>query len=74
MGQWTGPEWPTANCGGDEPPTVCPHVCDESTNCTRNTPCSAEGCLFDIVQGVVPGLTLHERHAVALFECSTWLK
>jgi hypothetical protein len=36
------------NCGGGGPPTVCPHVCDATTNCTRNIPCSAGGCLFDL--------------------------
>ena len=45
--QWTGPTWPVGDCGiaGG----VCPHVCNVSfSNCTRNTPCSAGGCLFDL--------------------------
>ena len=46
MGQWTGPTWPLGNCGGGGPPSVCPHVCDVSSNCTRNIPCSPAGCLF----------------------------
>lgn len=51
MGQWTGPTWPVANCGGGGAPTerVCPHVCDASSNCTRNKPCSAGGCVFNLV-------------------------
>ena len=50
MGQWTGPDWPTANCGGGGPQSVCPHVCNAATNCTRNTPCSTHGCVFDIAR------------------------
>ena len=38
MGQWTGPEWPTGNCGGGGTPTVCPHVCSAATNCTQVPP------------------------------------
>jgi len=48
MGQWTGPTWPVGNCGGGDGPQVCPHVCDASSNCTRNVPCGPNGCLFDL--------------------------
>eukprot|EP00037_Helgoeca_nana_P013108 m.120372 g.120372 ORF g.120372 m.120372 type:complete len:457 (-) comp21838_c0_seq6:19-1389(-) len=58
MGQWTGPTWPVSNCGGGVGPQVCPHVCDETSNCTRNVECSAEGCLFDLS---VDPLEKHDR-------------
>ena len=60
MGQWTGPTWPLGNCGGGGPPTVCPHVCDAAANCTRNIPCSAGGCLFDLLKDPL------EKHDLSL--------
>eukprot|EP00041_Stephanoeca_diplocostata_P032567 m.1047454 g.1047454 ORF g.1047454 m.1047454 type:complete len:536 (-) comp24171_c1_seq4:309-1916(-) len=70
MGQWTGPTWPVGNCGGGGAPTVCPHVCDAASNCTRNIPCSPGGCLFDIAHDPLEtrDLSLEKPNLLALMQ------
>ena len=67
-GQWTGPTWPTGNCGGGGAPTVCPHICDASSNCTQNKHCGAGGCLFDLSSDPLEKHDLSEQpqHATLL--------